>query len=243
VDVAGHAAEGVLTNRTFIVRVPEAEDGSQEPPPMPWVDVSMPLRVGMPAFPNDPKFASEAVRSVARGDPYTVSRLVLASHAGTHVDPPRHFFPDGADVTQLDLEVLNGPCWVATVDDTRALIEAPDVEGVPAGTQRLLFRTRNSPRWARGAAFFEDFVGLGPTAAEALLARGVRLVGLDALSIESDRTDTYPVHRRLLGEGVVVLEGLVLDGIASGAYDLACLPLPLVGGDGAPARVALRARD
>lgn len=210
---------------------------------MRWLDLSMPLRPGMPAFPGDPEFTCERLGSASATEGYAVSRLALGSHAGTHVDPPRHFVPGGVAVDHLDLDALMGPCWVAEVDPGRSRIERDDVDGVPPGAERLLFRTRNSRRWAEGAAFFPDFVALSDGAADALLARNVRLVGVDALSVESDMTGAYPIHRRLLARGMVLLEGLLLDGVRAGRYDLYCLPLRLVDGDGGPARAVLAARE
>jgi arylformamidase len=205
------------------------------------IDVSMPLFAGMPAFPGDPEFAVRPVRSIARGDPYSLSSLEFGSHAGTHVDPPSHFVPGGAPVDRLDLSVLNGPCHVVEIPDRIRTIGLAEAESVPTDTVRVLFRTSNSARWSRELAFFPDYVALNPAAAGALLDRGVRLVGIDALSIESDPSGRFPVHHRLLGGGALILEGLLLGDAPAGAYELECLPLRLREGDGGPARVLLRA--
>jgi arylformamidase len=203
-------------------------------------DVSMPLSDGMPAFPGDPAFESERVRAIARGDPYNLTRLALGSHAGTHVDPPLHFV-DGAPGTDLlDLDQLNGPCAVLDVDPAQGSIGAAEIRSLPPGTRRVLFRTANSPRWSRSLTFFPDYVGLTLGAADALLGAGVRVVGLDALSIESSPDGSFPVHRRLLGSKALLIEGLLLDAVRPGPYDLVCLPLKIRGGDGGPARVVLR---
>jgi arylformamidase len=205
------------------------------------IDISMPLHPGMPAFPGDPGFRSEPVRSLARGDPYALSLLAFGSHAGTHIDPPRHFLPEGTPVDRVDLDVLNGPCVVVGVDARKAEIGPADIPALPPGTRRVLFRTANSERWSRGEGFFPDYVALALPAAESLLRQAVRLVGIDSLSVESDPSEKYPVHRRLLGEGVLLLEGLCLAEAPPGLYDLECLPLPLRDGDGGPARAVLRA--
>jgi len=205
-----------------------------------WIDISMPLFPGMPTFPGDPPFVAEPVRRVDRGAPYSLSRLSLGSHAGTHVDPPSHFFPAGRPVDQLDLEILQGPCRVVDVGPRGREIQAEELATVPAGTSRLLLRTPNSPRWARRLEFFPDYVGLGLPAARRLAEQGVRLVGIDALSVESDPTEAFPVHRELLGRGIVILEGLLLEPARAGRYELACLPLLWKDGDGGPARAALR---
>ncbi len=207
---------------------------------MRWIDATLPLRAGMPAFPGDPEFAQEPILSVGRGDPYSVSRITLGSHTGTHVDPPRHFRTEAAGADRMDLTALVGPCVVVQIPALDSAIFSRHLDGLPAGVERLLFRTSNSERWAAGAPFFPDYVALDPSAAESLVARQVRLVGIDALSIESDRSDRYPVHRTLLDHGIVVLEGLDLHAADPGPYELLCLPLPVVNGDGAPARVVLR---
>lgn len=209
---------------------------------MATIDISMPLAVGMPAFPGDPAFRSTPVKELARGDAYRLSRLELGSHTGTHLDPPGHFFAGAAGAEAIDLELLNGPCEVLEVHPRGPRIAAEDLSGFRGGTTRLLLKTPNSARWARRLEFFDDYIGLGQDGARRLIEHGVRLVGIDALSIESDPTEAYPVHRELLGRHVAILEGLLLASVAPGPYDLLCLPLRVVGGDGAPARAALRSR-
>ncbi len=203
------------------------------------IDISMPLQAGMAAFPGDPDFSARRTRSVDQGDPYNLSTLEFGSHAGTHLDPPRHFLPAGLATDQLDLAVLNGPCVVLGVDPHRESIGPEDLVRLPVGTQRVLFRTRNSDRWHASPRFFPDYVALSLAAADSLLARGVRLVGIDSLSVESDPSGEFPVHHLLLGHGVPILEGLQLYEAPPGSYELACLPLRLTGGDGGPARAIL----
>jgi arylformamidase len=199
----------------------------------------MPLFEGMPAFPGDPPFRVEPVASLERGDPYAVARLSLGSHAGTHVDAPRHFDPNGTTVDRLELDVLNGPCQVVDARGGGADVGPSAIAALPPGTSRVLFRTDNSVRWTAGPGPHGRSVGLELATARILGDLGVRLVGLDALSVETDRSGRFPVHRELLGRGIVIVEGLLLDGVAAGPYELTCLPLPVRGGDGAPARVVL----
>jgi arylformamidase len=203
------------------------------------IDISMPIAVGMPTFPGDPSVTVQPVRQIGRGDPYNLSVWTFGSHAGTHVDPPLHFVPGGTPADQLDLTVLNGPCVVVDVDPGRAVVGPDEVARVPVGATRVLFRTANSARWGRSNAYFDEFVALTPEAAGTLLDRGVTLVGIDALSIESDPSETYPVHHALLAAGSLILEGLRLEPVPAGPYELRCLPLRLVGGDGAPCRAVL----
>ncbi len=201
------------------------------------IDISMPLRTGMAAFPGDPAVRIERVRSTDRGDPYNLSSIAMGTHTGTHVDPPVHFVPGGRTVDALDLEVLNGPCRVVDVGDVDR-IGPGELAGRLDGVERLLLKSRNSPRWAREPTFFSDYVALTAEGAASLPA-AVRLVGIDALSIETDPSGRFPVHHQLLGRGTLILEGLLLGAAAPGDYRLRCLPLRIEGGDGAPVRALL----
>ena len=206
------------------------------------LDISMPLFGGMPAFPGDPEYSISPVHAIARGDAYNVSCITLGTHAGTHVDPPRHFLPDGASTDELDLGILNGPCRVLAVPETAREIGLAELGAIPKGTERVLLRTANSARWNNDLRFFSDYVALTAAAARALVDGGIRLVGIDSLSIESDPAGRFPVHHALLGAGTLILEGLLLAGVPPGDYELECLPLRVRGGDGGPARAALLAR-
>lgn len=207
---------------------------------MPTLDISMPLFPGMPRFPGDPALAVDPVARLARGDPYNLSRLTLGSHAGTHLDPPRHFDDDAPSTDLLDLDRLSGPCLVLSLASAIRRIGPEHLVGIPEGTARVLFRTSNSERWARSLEFFDDYVTLSLAAAAELVRRNVGLVGIDALSVERDPEARFPVHRELLGHGVPILEGLLLGRAAPGPHELLCLPLALREGDGGPARAALR---
>jgi arylformamidase len=175
-----------------------------------------------------------------RGDPATVSQLSMGAHTGTHVDAPCHFVRGGSGVDALDLQALVGPCLVVHTGDAGALSAGVlEALSIPSGTERLLFRTRNSDRDTHdGQAFDENYTALTKDAARWLAARGVRLVGIDALSI-APFEDTGPTHQILLEAGVIVLEGLDLGEVEAGHYQLVCLPLKIVGGDGSPARAVL----
>jgi arylformamidase len=203
------------------------------------IDISMPIFAGMPAFPGDPRVVSEPLRRVARGDAYNLSLLTVGSHVGTHVDPPSHFLDGGPSAEELDLAALNGRCEVLGVPAGCRSVGSEEAARLPPGTRRVLLRTANSARWAERLEFFEDYVGLSIEGARAFADAGVRLVGIDALSVESDPTGRFPVHRELLGRGIPILEGLLLEAATPGPYELSCLPLALRGGDGAPARAVL----
>ncbi|HEV2519622.1 MAG TPA: cyclase family protein [Thermoplasmata archaeon] len=203
------------------------------------IDISMPLGPSTPSYPGDPPIRIESVYSTARGAQFNVSVLEMGTHSGTHVDPPSHFLPGRANLDQIDLAALNGPCRVVRVPEGQSSIFPSDLTAIPEGTDRVLFQTSNSARWARGEGFFPDFVDLSPPAARELIERRVRLVGIDALSVESDPTVSFPVHRALLGAGIVLLEGLLLSEVVRPDYILRCLPLRIQGGDGGPCRAIL----
>ncbi len=206
---------------------------------MPTWDISFPIRDRMPGFPGDPAVQVTPVRRLDRGDAYDLSSLAMSSHTGTHLDPPRHFIPGAVGVDRLDPVRFNGPARVVVLPPEATVVDGIQVGRIPAGTERVLFRTRNSERWDRSEAFFEDYVALDDTAAEELVRRRVGLVGLDALSIERDSTGKFPVHHTLLGGGALILEGLRLSGVPEGEYELRCLPLRIADGDGGPARALL----
>ena len=168
--------------------------------------------------------------------------MALGVHTGTHVDAPIHFVEGGATAEAIALDALIGPAWVVDATAATGSITAGDLDrfDIPADEVRLLFRTRTAHLWD-APGFEPGFVALDATAATALVRRGVRSVGIDYLSI-APFGDPVPTHRILFEAGVVVLEGLDLRNVAPGAYDLLCLPLRIVGSDGAPARALLRPR-
>lgn len=208
-------------------------------------DLTLPVFPGMVVWPGDAGVRLMPIRRMADGDDLNLSQAALGMHTGTHVDAPYHFVADGATIEQLSLEVFVGPAVVVNLADVEAITVA-DLEALhlPQGLQRLLFKTRNSDLWAQGEpAFQTDFVALGLDAARWIVERGIRLVGVDYLSVEGFHSTGHPVHQRLLGASVVVVEGLDLSAVAPGGYDLYCLPLKLVGAEGAPARVILIERE
>lgn len=201
-------------------------------------DVTASVHPAMPVYPGDPEVAVERVSSIAGGSSANVSIYRLGSHTGTHVDPPLHFIEGGMAVDELPLDVLIGPALV--VESGRGVIDREFLESAGiGGASRVIFKTGNSGLMAK-ARFHEDFTHLSPDAAAYLVELGVRLAGIDYLSIERFKSPDHEVHKTLLGAGVVVLEGLDLSGVKPGEYELICLPLKVKGGDGAPARVVLR---
>lgn len=202
--------------------------------------MSVPVRTGMIVYHGDPEVRIERVTDISRGDLANVSRMELGTHTGTHVDAPLHFIDGGPGAEQLPLDALIGPAVVADARGAAGDVDAAALAAldVPAGTERLLLRTRNEALWERDR-FARDYVGVAEDAARALVEMGVRLVGIDYLSI-APASDPAPTHATLLEAGVVVVEGLDLREAPSGHYDLVILPLRIEGGDGAPARALLR---
>jgi len=202
-------------------------------------DVSVPLRAGMPTYEGEPGPRLEFVKQLSKGDPFTVSVLSLGSHTGTHVDAPSHFLDGAPGVDGLAPEALVGPAYVAEFGGESHITAADlDAMGIPPDCQRLLFKTRNGRLWD-DSEFHRDFIALAPDAARALAERGMRLVGIDYLSIERFQPERHEVHETLLASGVVVLEGLDLRQVPPGEYFLVGAPLNVVGAEGAPARAFL----
>ena len=204
-------------------------------------DVSVPVRHGGLVYPGNPPISITAVQSIAQGDTANVSRIDLGSHTGTHVDAPLHFMDGGAGVDELPLDVLVGPArLIAFGDDVMAVGEAGLRRHDLNGVTRLLIKTRNSAWLASGSSeFHPDFTHVAPDGADYLVSIGVRLVGVDYLSVEQFRSPHHRTHKTLLSNGVVIVEGLVLTEPPPGDYELYCLPMLLAGIDGAPARAVL----
>ncbi len=208
---------------------------------MPIYDVSLPISESLIVWPGDPAVRLRRTSDVAKGDLATVTQLELGAHTGTHVDAPAHFVPGGAGVDSLDLSLLVGEARVVYVPEARAITaEVLEALEIPRGTRRVLFRTRNSDRWTRSEQyeFDEDFVAVTADGARWLVAHGVKLVGVDYLSV-APFDDPVPTHETLLRAGAVAVEGLDLSQIAPGVYRFVCLPLRIVDGDGSPARAIL----
>jgi arylformamidase len=171
-----------------------------------------------------------------------VSNLCLGAHTGTHVDAPNHFIDGTRRVEDLDIEKLIGPARVVELDASVTAIEPVHLKGLE-GAERVLFKTRNSEFWSEPKGFRTDFTFITPEAARVLADGGIKLVGIDYLSVEKFGSTDFATHRTLLEKEIVILEGLDLREVPAGDYELICLPLKYIGGtgDGAPARTILRA--
>ena len=203
-------------------------------------DISVGVSPEITVWPGDPPVVLERVKSMENGDEANVSRIQSGVHVGTHIDAPIHFVEGGATVDAIPLKSLLGRAYL--VDLRKAdVLDAATLESarIPPRTRRLLFKTRNSELWTSGESSFQrDFVAVDASGAEWLVKKGVKLVGVDYLSV-APFNDGVATHRILLEAGVVVVEGLNLAPVSKGRYTLYCLPVKLMGSDGAPARAVL----
>lgn len=205
---------------------------------MKYYDISLNLSAETVCWVTSPPFELIERRRMSKGDYNNSSALSMSAHSGTHVDAPFHFVPNGATIESLPLELFIGPALVHAVDAekyiTKEHVEAIDFKGEP----RILFKTRNSLLLHK-STYDPDFVAFSVEAADALVSRGVRLVGLDYLSV-AQADEQVPVHRAFLDHGIVLLEGIDLSAVPQGRYELICFPIRLRGSDGAPCRAVLR---
>ncbi len=198
----------------------------------------------MPVWPSDPPVKLTPQEHLSRDRTHTiqVTKIEMGSHTGTHIDAPHHFIKGARKLDEIPLDDLVGPATVVQIAGvpsiTRQHLECLNWRDV----QRVLFKTDNSEHWADGK-FYERFVYLEEAAAEFLVQRAIRLVGIDYLSIDQYKSEKHPVHFVLLPQNVVILEGLNLSRVPPGRYDMVALPLHLQNADGAPTRVILISRD
>ena len=206
---------------------------------MTYHDISLNLSTDTVRWVVAPPLEVHERRRMSRGDDANASALTVSVHAGTHLDAPFHFLPDGAGIDALPLERFIGPALVHEVEAADRYITEAHVDAIPLdGVTRVLFKTRNSELLKR-RDYDPNFVAFSLEAARALVARGVDLVGLDYLSV-AHADEQVPVHRAFLDHGVILLEGIDLSEIRPGRYELICFPLRLRGLDGAPCRAVLR---
>lgn len=204
------------------------------------IDISVPLKSDLPVWPGSPGFKLYRTMNLAAGDEANVSQLDTDVHVGTHVDAPCHFIESGTAVEDLSLDVLMGVAYVAELPEVQA-VTALDLEklNLPPKTTRLLLHTTNSQLWEDNVTEFnKDFVALTADGAQWLVDKGIRLIGVDYLSVQRYHDSTL-THEILLKAGIIIVEGLNLTNVAAGMYQLVCLPIKLVGSDGSPARAVL----
>ena len=204
------------------------------------LDVSVLVKPGVPTYPGNPEFEMQPVKRIADGGSSNLSRLVMGTHTATHVDAPRHFFDDGPGVDALPLDLLVGRSRVIDLPHRGGITQEHLAAAGLREDLRVLLRTPNSALWNSSDGFHEDYTYLTEGGAQYLVDQGVKVVGVDYLSVEQFHKAGAPAHHALLGNGVVVIEGLNLSDADAGQYEMYCLPLRIEGADGAPARVVLK---
>ena len=202
-------------------------------------DVTVPLSKDIVIYPGDPHVKIERRTTINKNEAKAnLSRISFGSHTGTHIDAPFHFIEDGVTVDKLPLELLIGRARVVEV--TAPLIDEAVLDEFDfTADARVLFKTRNSYLWNK-KSFVEEFVYITPGAARLLVNEGIKVVGIDYLSVEKFGVEDFQTHHTLLAAGTMIIEGLDLREIEPGNYEMICLPLKVKDGDGAPARVVLR---
>jgi arylformamidase len=207
-------------------------------------DITFPISGGTPVYEGDPSIKLETSHAIARGDAANVTAVCMGVHSATHVDAPNHFIEGTRRVHELDLERFIGAARVVEVEESVTAISAEMIEKTDLrGVERVLFKTRNSQFWNEPEkGFRKDFTYIEPEAARALVRLGVKLVGIDYLSVEKFGSPDFSAHIAFLEREVAVVEGLDLRRVPAGDYELICLPLKIISetGDGAPARAVLR---
>lgn len=201
-------------------------------------DISQTLRPAMPMWPGEPALALRRNAAIGEDCPVNVGALETPLHAGTHADSPFHYDPQGAASANCDLDVYIGRCVVLDVRHAVGCVESADVDWKALrGVQRALFRTYDrfpADRWD------SDFTAIAPQVIARLRECGVRLVGTDAASLDPETSKTMDAHHEIQRGDMRILEGLVLDDVAPGEYELIALPLKIAGADASPVRAILR---
>ena len=210
-----------------------------------WIDATATLDPATtPVYEGDAPMKFDFLKDMRKGDALSLSVYSLGAHSGTHIDAPMHFVRDGASIDRVSLEPLIGPARVIDIPDSVQAIDAAELNRHEwKGAQRVIFRTRSSLRgWMASPTFHRDFAYIAADAAQLLADAGVQLVGIDYISAEQFGAPAPTTHRILLGKGIPIVEGLVLDGVRAGDYDVIVLPMKVAGHEGAPARAVLQKR-
>ncbi|MEL6529812.1 MAG: arylformamidase [Pseudomonadota bacterium] len=199
-------------------------------------DITQKLHSKLPVWPGDTAFEQVNTWQMKDGSPVNVSALTLSTHTGAHADAPLHYSQTAPDIASVDLEPYLGECLVVDARSVGPKIEVADLPHLHSA-DRVLFRTFDRfphDRWE------PDTTAIAPETIEWLAVQGVKLVGLDGPSIDPQTSKTMDAHKAVLKHDMRVLEGLVLDDVPEGRFELIALPLPIAGGDASPVRAILR---
>jgi arylformamidase len=205
-----------------------------------WIDISVPLHDGMVVWPGDAPFERKSMLEIAHGDVCNLSKIASSAHIGTHMDAPRHYLDGAPGIETVPLNACLGRAKVVQIDDKEAIRVAElEPHGLAKG-DRVLFKTDNSATCWKTGHFQKKYIFIPPETASYLAEIGVQTVGVDYLSVGGFESGGPETHRILLKAGIWIIEGLMLENVEPGEYELICLPLKIIGSDGAPARAVLR---
>ena len=209
---------------------------------MQWIDITAPLSANTPVFPGDAPIQLDFLKQFKNGDPLTLSKFTMGAHSGTHVDAPLHFIPNGKTLDQIPLSTFIGPVRIIDCSPNALAVDAAELNKHQwRGAKRIFFRTRNSRNhWMRDSQFHPDFTYVAPDAAQLLADAGVELVGIDYISMEKFKAEQPQTHRILLGKDIPIIEGLDLQDVTPGDYELMLLPIRVMGHEAAPVRALIR---
>jgi len=207
-----------------------------------WIDVSVPLHTGMVHWPTDPPVHIERFADMNHGAVCNVSKVDMCAHVGTHMDGLNLFIQDGAPLDTVPFDAVIGPCRVIEIKDADSVQPGELRKHKLRRGERILLRTRNSRRPWWDEDFDTRFIHISKDAAQHMVERNIRTIGIDYLSVGGYERDGVECHQVLLGAGVWIIEGLNLTKVKPGKYDLICLPVKIRNSDGAPARAVLRSR-
>jgi arylformamidase len=205
-----------------------------------WMDISLPLQNSMICWPDDPPVTIERIREEGPEYITTVSALCLGTHSGTHIDAPVHYFPEGKSIDLMPPDITIGKARVIEIQDGQSITTKELALHHVRQGERILFKTNNSLRTRYTDTFTKDYVYVSVDAARYLVECGIKMAGIDYLSVGAYHRDGAETHKILLGHDIWIIEGLDLSRVMQGTYDLICLPLRIAGADGAPARAMIR---
>lgn len=203
------------------------------------IDISLPLNQGTISFPGDQPYKARRSKMLKRGDPYNLGDFRLSMHSGTHIDAPLHFFNDGLSVTDIEPTAFAGEAKVFLIDTERQITRQDLQDKEIAEGDRILLKVPRNEKLLRSGVFSPEYIAFDSSAAAYLIEKQVSLVGTEYLSVDRFTAADYPVHRKLLKQKVIILEGIDLSLTEPGKYFLVCFPLKLTGANGSPVRAIL----
>jgi len=203
-------------------------------------DISVPISNTTHVYKDDIPIQVQKNVSIIDSGSINASTLSMSSHSGTHIDAPFHFFNNGKKIDEIDTEIFIGYTYVIEILDHESQITTKHLKNIviPSNISKILFKTNNSKLWSKNK-FQANFTSISINVAEWLISKNIQLVGIDYLSVDSSHTTTFPIHKKLLKNNIIILEGLDLSEISEGIYTLICFPLKITSGDGSPARAML----